>query len=122
MGTRTFAGLLLVCCVAGGDANAGQRPAATCDRECLRGTVTQLLDALVKHDVKGLPVAPTLRVTEDAVEKPLTSVGLVKTVTRLRGFRQDIIDERAGVAGAHVVVEATGAPVLPVVRLKVLAD
>ena len=40
----------------------------------------------------------------------------------LRGFRQDIIDERAGVAGAHVVVEETGAPALLVVRLKVVAD
>jgi len=58
----------------------------------------------------------------DAVEKPLAKVGLVNTVTRLRGFRQDIIDERAGVAGAHVVVEESGAPVLLVVRLKVVAD
>jgi hypothetical protein len=40
----------------------------------------------------------------------------------LRGFRQDIIDERAGVAGAHVVVEEAGAPVLLVVRLKVVDD
>ena len=59
---------------------------------------------------------------EDAVEKPLAKVGLVGTVTRLRGFRQDIIDERAGMAGAHVVVEESGAPVLLVVRLKVVAD
>ena len=84
--------------------------------------MTQLLYALVKHDVSGLPVADTLRVTEDAVEKPLAKVGLVGTVTRLRGFRQDIIDERAGVAGAHVMVEETGAPVMLVVRLKVVAD
>ena len=105
----------------GAAANAAQT-ATTCDRECLRGKVTQLLYALLKHDVSGLPVADTLRVTEDAVEKPLAKVGLVGTVTRLRGFRQDIIDERAGVAGAHVVVEETGAPVLLVVRLKVVAD
>jgi hypothetical protein len=102
--------------------NAAQRLAATCDRECLRGKVTELLYALVTHDVKGLPVADTLRVTEDAVEKPLARVGLVNTVTRLRGFRQDVIDERAGVAGAHVMVEETGAPVMLVVRLKVVAD
>jgi hypothetical protein len=75
----------------------------------------------VKHDVSGLPVADTLRVTEDAVEKPFAKVGLVGTVTRLRGFRQDIIDERAGVAGADVVVEESGAPVLLVVRVKVVA-
>jgi hypothetical protein len=99
-----------------------QPPTAACDRECLRGKVTQLLYALVKHDVSGLRVADTLRVTEDAVEKPLAKVGLVGTVTRLRGFRQDIIDERAGVAGAHVVVEETGAPVLLVVRLTVVGD
>jgi hypothetical protein len=115
-------GLLLVCC-AWGAAESGAQPApASCDRECLRGKLTQLLHALLKHDVSGLPVADTLRVTEDAVETPLAKVGLVRTVTGLRGFRQDIIDERAGVAGAHVVVEESGAPVLLVVRLKVVAD
>jgi len=121
MKNRTIVGLLVVCCAWGAAANAAQRATATCDRECLRGKVTQLLYALLKHDVSGLPVADTLRVTEDGVEKPLARVGLVGTVTRLRGFRQDIIDERAGVAGAHVVVEETGAPVLLVVRLKVVA-
>src|SRR5687767_5786498 len=122
MKNRTIAGLLLVWCAWGAGASSAQPAPATCDRECLRGKVTQLLHALVKHDVSGLPVADTLRVTEDAVEKPLAKVGLVNTVTRLRGFRQDIIDERAGVAAAHVVVEETGAPVLLVVRLKVVAD
>jgi hypothetical protein len=95
---------------------------SNCDRECLRGKVTQLLYAFLKHDVSGLSVADTLRVTEDAVEKPLVKVGLVSTLTRLRGFRQDIIDERAGVAGAHVVAEESGKPVMLVVRLKVVAD
>jgi len=119
---RTIVGLLLVCVAWGSAANAAQVVTVSCDRECLRGKVTQLLSALVKHDVSGLPVAGTLRVTEDAVEVPLAKVGLVRTVTRLRGFRQDIIDERAGVAGADVVVEESGAPVLLVVRLKVVAD
>ena len=107
---RMIAGLLLMCCAWSAAASAVQAATPTCDRECLRGKVTQLLYALLKHDVKGLPVADTLRVTEDAVEKPLAKVGLVGTVTRLRGFRQDIIDERAGVAGADVVVEETGPP------------
>jgi len=120
---RTIAGLLLLVCGAWGATPDAQQPApAACDRECLRGKMTQLLSALAKHDVSGLPVAGTLRVTEDAAEKPLAKVGLVGTVTRLRGFRQDIIDERAGVAAAQVVVEETGAPVLLVVRLKVVAD
>jgi hypothetical protein len=121
MKNNRIAGLLLWFSMWGVTANAAPS-AITCDRECLRGSVTQLLYAFLKHDVSKLPVADTLRVTEDAVEKPLAKVGLVRTVTRLRGFRQDFIDERAGLAGADVVVEESGAPVLLVVRLKVVAD
>src|SRR5262245_14230860 len=121
MKNKTILGLLLAVCVWGVTANAMQS-ATTCDRECLRAKVTQLLYAFVKHDVSKLPVADTLRVTEDAVEKPLATVGLVNSVTSLRGFRQDIIDERAGVVGADVVVEEKGSPVLLVVRLKVVAN
>ena len=60
MKNRTIVGLLLLCCAWSAAANAGQRATpsntVTCDRECLRGKVTQLLAALVKHDVSGLPV------------------------------------------------------------------
>jgi hypothetical protein len=93
---------------------------ASCDRECLRGTMTAFLHALLEHDPGELPVADSVRVTEDAVEKPLAQVSLLNTVTRLGGYRQDILDERAGMAGTHVVVEESGAPVLLVVRLKVV--
>jgi hypothetical protein len=92
----------------------------TCDRECLRSTMTTFLYALLEHDASKVPVAGTVRVTEDAVEKPLDKVGLLRTVTRLRGYRQDILDERAGMAGADVIVEESGAPVMLVVRLKVV--
>src|SRR5579872_631149 len=118
---KTILGWLLLVSLWSVSANAAQT-ASTCDRECLRGKVTQLLYAFLKHDVSKLPVAGTLRVTEDAVEKPLAKIGLVRTVTRLRGFRQDILDERAGVAGADIVVEESGTPVLVVVRLKVIGD
>ena len=95
MKNKTILGLLLGVSMWGATASSAQS-AITCDRECLRGKVTQLLYAFVNHDVSKLPVSDVLRVTEDAVEKPLGKVGLVRTVTRLRGFRQDIIDERAG--------------------------
>src|SRR4030095_12988505 len=94
--------------------------AASCDRECLRGTMTTFLYALLKHDASKVPVADSVRVTEDAIEKPLAKVGLFNTVTRLRRYRQDTRDERAGMAGAEVVAEEVGAPVLLVVRLKVV--
>jgi hypothetical protein len=53
------------------------------------------------------------------VDKPLDKVALVRSVTKLRGYRQDIIDERAGQAVAGVMVEESGAPVILVVRVKV---
>jgi hypothetical protein len=101
-------------------AHTASAASAACDRECLRSTMTTFLYALLKHDASRVPVAGNVRVTEDAIEKPLDKVGLFRTVTRLRGYRQDILDERAGMAGADVVVEEVGAPVLLVVRLKVV--
>ncbi|MEJ0038028.1 MAG: hypothetical protein WDO68_18455 [Gammaproteobacteria bacterium] len=95
-------------------------PAPSCDRECLRGMITATLYALVKHDTSKLPLSDKVRVTEDAIEKPLAKVGLVNTVTRLRGYRQDFLDERGGMAAAGAVVEEVGAPVLLAVRLKVV--
>jgi len=113
--------VLLACsCAAQAASKPAAAPAPTCDRECLRGMITTYLYALVKHDTSKLPVSEKLRVTEDAIEKPLDKVGLVRTVTRLRGFRQDFLDERAGMAGADVMVEETGAPMMLVVRLKVV--
>lgn len=111
-------GLLAGIAVTGNPAAAAASD--SCDRECLRSTVTTFLHALLEHDASKIPVAAAVRVTEDAVEKPLANVGLLRTVTRLRGYRQDILDERAGMAGAAVIVEEVGAPVLLVVRLKVV--
>jgi hypothetical protein len=115
--------LLVLAALAGAAAMAepsASAASATCDRECLRGTMTTFLYALLEHDASKVPVADTVRVTEDGIEKPLAKVGLLNTVTRLRGYRQDILDERAGMAGAHVVVEEVGAPVMLVVRLEVV--
>ncbi len=103
-------------------ATAVALPLPPCDRECLRGALGQVLYAFVDHDVSKLPVAANLRVTEDGVEKALDKVGLVRSVTRLRGYRQDVIDERTGQVLAGVLVEESGAPVILVVRVKVEGD
>lgn len=92
--------------------------AAACDRECLRGHVTQYLHALVEHDHTRLPLAGNVRFTENSMDQEL-GAGLWRTATKLRGYRQDFIDEREGVVGSHVVLEESGAPTLLVLRLKV---
>jgi hypothetical protein len=115
-------------------------PAPTCDRECLRGMMTSFLFALVKHDASKLPLAENVRITEDSVERKAADVrnsdgsrtpgvdnaenrmralGLLRSVTKIRGYRQDFIDERDGIVGSDVVVEESGAPILLVVRMKV---
>ena len=129
MNNRTLIGLLAACawaCALSAAQPTGRPQAvavgAPCDRECLRDHVTQVLWGMVKHDMSHVRAADNIRITEDAVEKKLKDVGLVRTVTALRGFRQDFIDERMGVVGAHVMVEEVGAPVMLVVRLKVAND
>jgi hypothetical protein len=112
--------ILLTCSATQAASKCVPAPAPTCDRECLRSTVTAYLYALLKHDTSKLPVSDKLRVTEDAIEKPFAKVSLMTSVTRLRGFRQDILDERTGMAGADVIVEESGAPTMLVVRLKVV--
>lgn len=96
--------------------------APACDRECLRGVVSEVLYSLIDDDISKITVAPNVRITEDAVEKTLDTVSLVRSVTKLRGYRQDVIDERAGQAVAGVMVEESGAPAILVVRVKVDGD
>jgi hypothetical protein len=98
---------------------AAPAAAANCDRECLRGMISSYLNALVKHDTSKLPLANTVRITEDSIEKPIEDVRLVRSVTKIRAYRQDFLDEREGVAGSDVIVEESGAPVLLVLRIKV---
>jgi len=93
--------------------------AATCDRECLRGFITQYLNAMVSHSPGGLPTAPNARFTEDTVTMPLGQ-GLWKNASKLRTYRQDFLDVRQGVAASHVIVEESGSPVMLALRLKIV--
>jgi hypothetical protein len=93
--------------------------AVDCDRECLRGFITQYLSALVAHNPGALPVGEKVRFTEDSVEMRLGE-GLWKNASRLRTYRQDILDVRQGVAASQVVMEEGDSPVLLMLRLKIV--
>jgi len=108
--------LMLVLVLIG--ASAAGAAASDCDRECLRGVITQYLDALVAHNPSALPLSPKVRFTEDSVEMHLGE-GLWKDVSRIRAYRQDILDVRQGVAASQVIVEVAGSPAFLVLRLKV---
>jgi len=81
--------------------------------------MTRYLGSLVAHDPKAAPLAPQVRVTEDAKDIAVGQ-GLWATASRLTPFRTDFLDVRAGVAAVHAVVEENGAPILFAARLKVV--
>jgi hypothetical protein len=92
--------------------------AADCDRECLRGVITQYLNAMVAHKPAALPVSEKVRFTEDTVTMKLGE-GLWKNASGIGTYRQDILDVRQGVAASQVIVEESGMPVMLMLRLKV---
>jgi hypothetical protein len=94
--------------------------AQDCDRACLRDTLTQYLDSLLKHEPATLPLAADVRFTEDHQELALGE-GLWQTIESLGTFRQDILDVRNSTAGTHVLAMENGSPVLVAVRLKIAA-
>jgi hypothetical protein len=93
--------------------------AEDCNRECLRGFITQYLNAMVAHTPGSLAVAPNVRFTEDTVVMKLGE-GLWKGASKIRPYRLDILDPAQGVAASQVVVEEAGSPVMLALRLKVL--
>jgi hypothetical protein len=98
-----------------GDARSQEK----CDRVCLAGFVTQYMDAMAAHTPDTLPVAANVKFTEDCKEMKLGE-GIWKSISRLREYRRDILDVRQGSAVSFLVVEEDGAPVLFVVRLKIV--
>jgi len=110
-------GVLLA--VLSGAVSVAQAAPEECDRECLRGVITQYLDALVAHNPKALPVGEKVKFTEDSVEMQLGE-GLWKSASRLRAYRQDILDVHRGVAASQAVLEEKDAPVLLMLRLRVV--
>jgi hypothetical protein len=92
--------------------------AQQCDRACLTGLMTQFIDGLVAHDSSKLPLAATVKYTEDSKNAQLGQ-GIWKSVTAAGGFRQDYIDTRKQVAAAHVLLREGDTQVLYSVLLHV---
>lgn len=93
------------------------RAAPACDRACLDRTMTAYLKALVAHRPGALPLARGARFTENGQELKLGE-GLWKSATGLEAYRQQFLDVKDGVAGAHVIVRVEDKPAFLVVRLK----
>lgn len=108
---------------AGGKLAAAQpssaAPAANCDKTCLDGIVDQYLAAMVAHDPSSLPLAKTVRYTENTAPIKLGD-GLWQTITGLGGYKLYINDPTAGEVGLLAVVQENGVPDALALRLKVV--
>jgi hypothetical protein len=91
---------------------------ADCDRACLKGFIAQYLDAMVAHKPSAVPLSDKVRFTEDTVDMKVGE-GLWRDASKIRGYRQDILDVPQGVAASQVIVEEAGSPVMLMLRLRV---
>jgi hypothetical protein len=97
-------------------ASGTARAASSCDRACLQGFVDSYLDAMAKHDPSKLPVAGSVRFTENG--KPLKlGDGFWKTAGAST-YRLYALDTGSGNAAAQAVVAENGALDTFFVRLK----
>jgi hypothetical protein len=88
-----------------------------CSRACLFEILTNYLEALVKHNPEGLPLAKSLRATENGTEVKLGE-GIWKTALNF-SYRHSFVDASTGQAGFHGVVREGDQPAIMALRLRV---
>ena len=90
----------------------------TCDRACLNGLVDQYLDAVVAHDPSHLPLAKSVKFTEDGQRLELGD-GFWRTATARGTYKYYMDDPVAGQVVFFGTMREAGNPVSLVLRLKV---
>jgi hypothetical protein len=90
----------------------------SCDRACLTAITDQYLAAMVAHDPSHLPVAKTVKFTEDGVRLTLGD-GLWATAGSLGTYKLYFDDPQGGGAGVIALVQENGSPAIFELRLKV---
>ena len=95
----------------------GSRDHALAERERLIGAMNRYLDALVARDTRTLPIAPTLRCTENTRELPL-GTGLWRTIRGRRPGGHCFVSADRGQVEYWGVVDEMGAEAIYGVRLR----
>ncbi len=116
-GAFSFLTALLVG-VTAGRVNAAGGAGARCDRACLEGLVDQYLAALAAHDPSRLPLAKSVKYTENGQMLKLGD-GIWGPAGSQGGYRLIVADPEAGQVGCLTVVEENGHPAIVGLRLKV---
>src|SRR3989442_3170900 len=88
-----------------------------CDRACLKTTLDQYLNAVIKHDPSSAPLFVGFRQTENAVVVRL-GTGAWRTVTALGKIQRRYVDPVSGQAGYFRIVEENGNASVATMRLR----
>jgi hypothetical protein len=115
MGAR----LALLACLALGALPAVPAAAAGCDRECLVTLAQQYAAALVNHAPQSLPLARSVKFTENLVPLKFGAQGLWRTVTGRRDFDIYVADTDTGNVVWIGIVRENDTPVMTAARLKI---
>lgn len=93
--------------------------AAACNRACLAGLMERYVDALPTRSAKGLPLAKTVRFTEQAARLPVGDGLWVSATEAPATFKIIVADPTSGQVGVFAVMKQWGKPVLLAARLRV---
>jgi hypothetical protein len=121
---RVIASALVLACLAVGSATA-QTPA--CDRRCLEGWVDRYLDALVRHDTSAVPLAASVRYTENG-QRLAIGDGLWRSVKAKGKYRLVVADTEAQQVALIGTLEelnadpTLGTPAVVALRLKLAGN
>ena len=91
---------------------------STCDRACLKSTLDQYLNAVIKHDPAAAPLVAGFRQTDNGVAIRL-GTGMWKSVTALGKVQRRYLDAVSGQAAYFGTVEESGKPAIVTLRLRV---
>lgn len=121
LAARVSVGLLLnFPASAAGTTPPAPRAPSHCPRLCMEELIDHYVEALVRHDPAGLPLAHEVRFTENAQEIAIGE-GLWRTASEVpRTFEIYGTDPMTGQAGLIALMREQGAPVLFTLRLRVV--
>ncbi|HZM92404.1 MAG TPA: hypothetical protein VFB92_03250 [Vicinamibacterales bacterium] len=109
---------VVMCCTLTMNTAAAQGR-VSCDRTCLTELLDRYLDALVARDPSRLPLARTVKFTENGQRLDLGD-GLWHTVTGKGSYRLDMADVEAGQAVLMGTIREAETPAIIVLRLGVV--
>lgn len=91
--------------------------AEPCERTCLEGFVNEYLDALIAHNIFGLPLASRVKFTENAQPLDLGD-GLWNVTTGIGKYKLIVVDPQSQQVGFLGTVLANDRPTTLTLRLK----